>query len=51
MHLSTISVLLSVALAEAASFVTPIRHKTNKVSPNTPFFDTPKFRTFGSHTS
>ncbi|CAG8887674.1 unnamed protein product [Penicillium egyptiacum] len=30
MHLSTISVLLSVALAEAASFVTPIRHKTNK---------------------
>ncbi|CAI7568835.1 unnamed protein product [Penicillium palitans] len=30
MHLSTISVLLSIALAEAASFVTPIRHKTNK---------------------
>ncbi|KAJ5616356.1 hypothetical protein N7537_001470 [Penicillium hordei] len=30
MHLSTISVVLSVALAEAASFVTPIRHKTNK---------------------
>ncbi|KAJ5236860.1 hypothetical protein N7489_006951 [Penicillium chrysogenum] len=32
MHLSTISVLLSVALAEAAPFVTPIRHKTNKES-------------------
>ncbi|KOS40339.1 hypothetical protein ACN38_g8818 [Penicillium nordicum] len=30
MHISTISVLLSVVLAEAASFVTPIRHKTNK---------------------
>ncbi|KAJ5410780.1 uncharacterized protein N7487_005139 [Penicillium crustosum] len=30
MHFSTISVLLSVALAEAAPFVTPIGHKTNK---------------------
>ncbi|CAI7570162.1 unnamed protein product [Penicillium crustosum] len=30
MHFSPISVLLSVALAEAAPFVTPIGHKTNK---------------------
>lgn len=38
MHLSTISVLLSVALAQASSFITPNRHATNKVSgPKTPF--------------
>ncbi|KAF9251161.1 hypothetical protein DTO013E5_9950 [Penicillium roqueforti] len=30
MHLSTISVLLSVALAQASSFITPNRHATNK---------------------
>jgi hypothetical protein len=38
MHLSTITVLLSVALADAAAFVTPNRHRKNKVSsPNIPF--------------
>ncbi|OQE46445.1 hypothetical protein PENCOP_c001G05719 [Penicillium coprophilum] len=30
MHLSTISLLLSVAIADATSFVTPNRHRTNK---------------------
>lgn len=34
MHLTTLGVFLSVALADAASLVAPNRHKANKVSPN-----------------